>query len=157
MTKLKDNVFMIIALVSALGFFCSCAHNGSMDTSLADAEVWELTITGGTQGKCSMFLRPSKGTENFYNVEAEFSGRIHNEPWGPGKLNFNLHGKSRKKDFKADMSGFVLMLEGQAAGTNVSVTGYAEGSLSETEGLGTWSVNYKFGVSEGQWRAVKVK
>ena len=160
MTNIK-RITTIAAFVFVFLFTCFNASvfaepKQPVDTGDAEEEIWELIITGDTESRCNMVLKQSKIEKDTYFVSGKFSGKIQDLQWGPGRIRCKLKGKSGKSIFVADLSGHADMDEGDAAGIHF-VSGKLKGTLSKSQGFGTWQVEHGFGSPSGQWTAKRIR
>ena len=157
MNNIRAKIVLVVSLVLAMIYFPGCVHKEATVIEDAHQEIWDLRISGDTKGRCTMVLRQSKTKKGFYSVSAEFSGKIEDKGWGAGILNFKLEGKTRKDVFTSDIGGLVDMMDGDAAGSSFNVLGKMNGSLSESQGSGTWSVTHAHGAPGGKWEASRIR
>ena len=68
----------------------------------------------------------------------------------------NLKGKTGKSVFVADLRGHADMDEGEAAGVYF-ISGKIKGTLSKSQGFGTWHVEHEFGSPSGEWTAKRIE
>ncbi len=50
MTSLNSRFIVALLLVFSLSYIFSCAHGEQFDPGDTEVEIWELQLTGGTQG-----------------------------------------------------------------------------------------------------------
>ncbi len=157
MNKVRQKWKVFFLSLVAFSFFSASAFAGPKDHAGAQVEVWELQISGDTEGKCDLFLKRSETEKDVYFVTGKFSGKIEDTQWGAGRLDCKLTGKTRKSDFSIDWKGFANMQDGDAADMSLPVTGKAKGSLTESEGSGTWSCTHEWGMISGKWTVKKIR
>jgi len=152
MNRFKQKLIVVFLFVFALGSFYSCAHKEAADVMDTEAEIWELQLTGETKGKLKMMLKREEIEKDIYSIAGKFSGRIEDHIGGRGKLECKFEGKIEKNTLLADFTGYADM---QNAG--VSVDGTIKGTISKSQGSGTWSMTHSEGSSAGEWTIKIIK
>lgn len=146
--KVTKTVFVMVLLLFWLG--------QAVSVLAAEQERWELTISGDTNAKCEMVLIQSKTGQGIYIVTGNFRGEVFDKRWGAGYVRCKLKGKTGKSAFKATITGYADMKEGEAIGT-YALQGRAEGTLSSSTGSGTWAVDHQYGAHSGNWSAKQIE
>ncbi len=154
MTTIAAFVFVFLFTCFSVSVFAEPKQ--PVDTGDAEEEIWELVVTGDTESKCNMVLKQSKIEKDTYFVSGKISGKIQDLRWGAGHITFKLKGKTGKSIFVAGLSGHADMDEGEAAGVYF-VYGKLKGTLSKSQGFGTWQVEHEFGSPSGEWTAKRIK
>ena len=144
---------VVMSLSPATGYGQNVQLAGSGD---AQEEIWELVITGETEATCNMVLKKVENEVDTYTVTGKFKGELMDAIWGAGTLRCKLKGKTKKSVFVAQISGQAYMRDGHAAGVH-SLWAKLRGSLSRSQGFGTWSVQHEHGSPSGKWTAKKIR
>lgn len=152
MNRFKQRFMVIFMPMLLLNYFVACAHKETTETAGIQAEVWELKITGDTEGTLKMVLRRAEIKRDTYSIAGEFSGNIIDHIGGQGQCVCKFKGKIEKNILSADFYGPAMM-----AGIGVQLTGTIKGNVSDSEGLGTFSLIHSMGSSDGEWTIKKIK
>lgn len=152
MNRFKQKLIVVFLFVFALSSFYSCAHKEAADVIDTEAEIWELQITGETTGKLKMMLKREEIQKDIYSMAGKFSGRIKDHIGGRGKLECKLEGKIEKNTLLASFTGYADMEE-----AGVRVDGTIKGTISKSQGFGTWSMAHSEGSSAGEWTIKIIK
>jgi hypothetical protein len=150
MTKFRKVLMVVLFLVFVLNCSFALAHQDPADASDAKAEVWELQLTGDTEGTLELVLRRAKIEKDIYSIKGEFSGNIIDHVGGQGKCVCQLKGIIYKNVVMADFNGPV-----ETADTEVDLKGTMKGTISDTKGFGTFSLTHSMGISDGEWTIKK--
>jgi hypothetical protein len=150
MSRFTQKLIVVFLFVFALSSFYSCAHKEPVDIIDTEAEIWELQITGDTEGKLKMMLTRERIEKDIYSIAGNFSGRIKDHIGGTGELQCKLRGKIEKNIFLGDFAGPADM-----GVMSVYVQGTMKGAISKSQGFGTWSLTHQAGSSAGEW-AIKI-
>jgi hypothetical protein len=143
---------MVVLLpVFVLNCFFALAHQDPADNSDAKDEVWELQLTGGTEGTLKLVLRRAKIEKDIYSIYGEFSGNIIDQIGGQGECICKFKGKIEKNILSADFYG-----PGVMADTDVELRGTIKGTISDFQGSGTFSLIHSMGFSDGEWTIMKI-
>ena len=148
--KLEFTVMFLIAL--ALNYFFACAHKEPTETGDAEVEIWELQLTGGTQGNLNMRIKRTKIENGVYALTGKLYGKIDDHIGGKGEADYKLEGKIEKDVFKASFSGHSEMAEGPS-----DVSGRMRGTISKSQGSGTWNALHALGSSAGSYTMKKIR
>ena len=57
MTRLNSRSIVVLLLVFSLSYLFSCAHGEQSDPWNTEVEIWELQLTGGTQGNLNILSK----------------------------------------------------------------------------------------------------
>jgi hypothetical protein len=112
MTSLNSRSKLGLLLVFALSYLFSCAHGEQIDPRDPEVEIWELQLTGGTQGNLNMLIKRTKIGNDIYVIAGKFYGKIHDHIGGKGEADYKLEGRIEGDFFKASFSGHSEMAEG---------------------------------------------
>ncbi len=140
----KRRLMVPILALFALSWFYSYVNG-------AEAEIWELQLAGDMKGKLKMTLKQTKIEEEGYAIAGEFSGRVQDYEAGRGRLKCKLKGKIEKGVFVADFTGYADLA------VNVPVHGDVKGTISESQGAGTWGLTHSQGSRTGEWTMKRIK
>jgi len=155
MNKLRKRINVMSLVLCALIPLSFSAHKELIVHAEDDFEIWDLKLSGMTEGKCKMFLKRTLIKKDEYKISGRFSGAIEDDQWGTGLLNCNLQGTIRKNNILVEMMCMSEFQDGDASGFAVQAPGEMEGTFSKSQGFGTYSVLHEFGSSSGKWTAVK--
>ena len=151
MKRLRHELTVLFLFVFALNSFYSCAaRNERIDT---ETEIWEFQMTGQTEGKLEMMLKQVEIEKDISSIAGKFSGKIRDHYGGMGWLSCKLKGKIEKNIFLADFTGYADVTKGR-----VSVWGAMRGTVSNSQGSGTWGLKVSRGsASSGEWTIKKIR
>lgn len=138
-------VFALLLLLN------SCAHNEPTMLE-ADAEVWEMQITGGTSGKYNVLMIRTENQKGIHPVRGEFSGMATDRIGGRGMVKCKFDGQITNGDFKSNFTGTGDMVRGA-----VLIDGSLWGTLSDTEGRGKYYLSHQEGHSDGEWIMKRIR
>lgn len=133
-------------------FYSYAADKEPTDIIDTKAEIWELQMTGQTKGTLKMVLKPVQTEKDICSIAGEFSGRIRDHLGGIGKVRCKLKGKIEKDSFLADFTGPADMRM-----CNVVVRGTMRGTVSKSQGSGTYRLRHARGSSSGKWTIKKIR
>ena len=77
-------VLLSLFALFALNFFFSCAHNEPMRTEGTEVEIWDLRLTGDTQGNIRMLLERTEIEKGIYAIAGKLKGKIDDHVGGIG-------------------------------------------------------------------------
>lgn len=117
----------------------------------AETETWELQLTGEMKGTLKMILKRAQSETEIYSIAGKFSGKIHDYEGGLGRLSCKLKGKIEKGVFVASFTGYADLA------VNVRVKGTMKGTVSKSQGFGTWSLKHSQGSRAGEWTTKRLK
>ena len=117
----------------------------------SDVELWEMKLTGDTVGVFKLQLKRVKTEKGFHNISGKFSGTMNDRTFGQGKMTMKLKGKIENDALRAKLSGSASVSDG-----HVSLRGTMKGTLSETQGFGTWSMTHDWGSPKGEWTMKRI-
>ena len=146
MTKIASQILVVILVVVLAICFFACSPKQSIETEEADAEIWELQLTGEVVGSLKMVLTRIKIGNEIYTVTGKISGRLKDYRAGTGTGNYKLEGKIEKGVFKANFSGSSDMEVGPSP-----TSGRLNGTVYKSQGSGRYSVLHAFGSSHGDY------
>jgi hypothetical protein len=135
-----------------MSYLFSCAHGNQVDPEDPEIEIWELQLTGQTQGTLYMLIKRTEIENGIYGIAGKFYGKINDHIGGRGEADYKLEGKIEGDSFKASFSGHSEMAEGPS-----SVDGRMNGTISESQGSGTWSALHALGPSNGRYMMKKIR
>jgi hypothetical protein len=118
-----------------MSFFFACRYKTPSDDLDAKFEIWELEISGNTEGKLTMMIKRIQIGEDKYSISGKISGMIKDYRWGISDADYKLKGKINNKLIEASFSGSSNMAEGPS-----TVSGKMSGTISMSEGSGIWEV-----------------
>ena len=150
MTKLRQVLTVVLFLVFVLNCFLALAHQDAADASDAKGEIWELQLTGDTEGTLKLVLWRAKIEKDIYSIKGKFSGSIIDHVGGQGECVFQLKGIINKNVVLADFNGPV-----ETADTEADIRGTLKGTISDIQGFGTFSLIHSMGISDGEWSIKK--
>ena len=96
MNKLRKRINVMSLVLCALIPLSISAHKEVIVHAEDDFEIWDLKLSGMTEGKCKMFLKQTLIKKDKYKITGRFSGAIEDYHGGTGLLNCNLQGTIRK-------------------------------------------------------------
>jgi hypothetical protein len=153
MKRFKNKLIAVFLFVLALSsFHSSAAHKEPIDIVDTEAETWELQLTGHTKGTLKMTLRRGEIQKHICPIAGEFSGRIEDHIGGTGELRCKLEGKIEKNFLRAYITGHADMEK-----EPVLLSGTMKGTISQSEGLGTYRIAHPRGSSTGKWTLRKIE
>ena len=150
MTRLNSRFNTLFLLVFSMGYLFSCAHGDQIDPGDPEVEIWELQLTGQTQGTLSMLIKRTKIENDIYAIAGKFYGKIDDHIGGKGEADYKLEGRIEGDFFKASFSGHSEMAEGPSY-----VSGSMNGTISKSQGSGTWRALHSLGPSTGKYTMKK--
>ena len=150
MTRFNSRFNALLLLVFSMSYLFSCAHGDQIDPGDPEVEIWELQLTGQTQGTLSMLIKRTKIQNDIYVIAGKFFGKIHDHIGGKGEADYTLEGKIEGDFFKASFAGHSEMAEGPS-----HVSGSINGTISESQGSGTWRALHALGPSTGKYTMKK--
>jgi len=152
MSDLKAKHIGFYLFVFALSYFVACAHQQPIDPKDKDVEVWELKLSGQTEGKLEMMMKRTEISEGMYSIIGKISGEIDDHRAGSGEADFNFKGKIENNVFSVNIGGQAEMTEGPS-----SVVGKMNGTFETGQGSGHWTVSHALGISSGKYVMVKLR
>jgi hypothetical protein len=152
MARLKLKFIVMFLFVLALNYFFACAHKEPAETENTEVEIWELQLTGGTQGNLNMLIKRTKIENDIYAIAGKLYGKIEDHIGGTGEADYKLEGKIERDVFKASFSGHSEMAEGPS-----DVSGRMRGTVSNSLGSGTWNAIHSLGSSAGKYTMKKIR
>lgn len=150
MSRLNSRFNAFLLYVFSIGCLFSCAHGDQIDPGGPEIEIWELQLTGQTQGTLSMLIKRTKIQNDIYVIAGKFYGKIHDHIGGKGEADYKLEGRIEGDFFKASFSGHSEMAEGPSY-----VNGSMKGTISKSQGSGTWRALHALGPSTGKYTMKK--
>lgn len=151
MTKLKHYLTVFFLFMLVPNCFFTCSHKPSIDIKDAEAEIWELHLTGEVVGKLKMLLTRIKIGNDIYSITGKISGRLKDYRAGTGTADYKLEGKIEKGIFKVNFSGSSNMEVGPSP-----TSGSISGTVFKSQGSGKYSVLHAFGSSHGYYIMKKI-
>ena len=137
---------LFIALV-----FVGCAATQTSVPEGVETESWQLELTEQTQGMLEMTLWRQEIHSGSFKVGGTITGKIEDHLGGTGNLKLSIDGTIENNILKAKLNGNAKLSEGPS-----SVTGTIKGTISHSEGLGTYSTKNKLGISAGNYKITKI-
>jgi hypothetical protein len=150
-TKLKQHLMVFFLFIFVPNCFFTCSHKQSIDIKEAEAEIWELQLTGEVVGKLKMLLTRIKIENDIYSITGKISGRLKDFRAGTGTADYKLEGTIEKGICKANFNGSSNMEVGHSP-TSGSITG----TVSKSQGSGKYSVLHALGSSYGYYTMKKI-
>jgi len=151
MDKFRHVFTVVLFAVFVLNCFFALARQNPANTSDAKGEVWKLQFRGDTEGTLKLVLRRAKIEKNIYSINGEFSGSIIDRIGGQAECVLKLKGIIYKDLLLADFSG-----PAETVDTVVDLKGSMKGTISDTQGFGTFSLIHSMGFSDGEWTIKKI-
>jgi len=143
---------ILIILIFAMTSFFACRNTAPSDDVDVKYEIWEIALSGNTEGKLTMNLRLIQIGTDTYSISGNMSGGIKDYKWGSGDADYKFKGKVVNKLIELTLSGSSNMAEGPS-----TVSGKMNGAISMLEGSGTWEVLiHARGKSEGTFTMKKL-
>lgn len=152
MNRVKQWLTLVFLIAFLPNCFFACAHKEVIETTASGAETWKLQLTGQTEGTLELILERAKIEGDSCSVTGKFSGPAVDYHGGAGELRCKLEGTIERNKILADFSG---TFTGSEPGT-VFITGTMRGTISESQGSGTWSIKHALGSSAGEWAITKI-
>ena len=146
MTRLNSRFKLGLLLVFSLSYLFSCAHGEQIDPGDPEVEIWELQLTGGTQGNLNMLIKRTKIENDIYAIAGKFYGKIEDHKGGAGEADYKFEGRIEGDFFKASFSGHSEMAEGPSY-----VSGSMNGTIIKSQGSGTYRALHSLGPSTGKY------
>ncbi|MGD8667296.1 MAG: hypothetical protein PVG59_19340 [Desulfobacterales bacterium] len=134
-TSLALNLNLLIIIVFTWAFFQACRSDSLSNNRDSDTEIWEIELSGNTEGKLQMRLEKKKIGTAKYSISGRLYGTINDYRWGIGEADYKLSGTIENQSIKASFSGLSDMAEGPS-GSN----GNFSGTLSDSQGSGIWKI-----------------
>jgi hypothetical protein len=150
MSRLNSRFNAFLLFVFSIGCLFSCVHGDQIDPEDTQVEIWELQLTGQTQGTLSMLIKRTKIQNDIYVIAGKFYGEIDDHIGGKGEADYKLEGRIEGDIFKASFSGHSEMAEGPSY-----VNGSMNGTIFKSQGSGTWSASHSLGPSSGKYTMKK--
>lgn len=151
MNRVKQRLTVVFLIVFLPYYFLGCAHEDTTGSAGARLEIWELQLTGQTRGTVEFRLQREKIEKDRYLINGRLFGSvIDHQAGGPSDLRCKLKGKIERNEMMADLTGH---LSGTEIGA-LRVAGKMLGTISESQGSGTWSITHSHGSSVGEWTAL---
>lgn len=152
MTIVKPKFIVVLLSLFAVNFFFSCAHKEPKKTEATDVEIWDLQLTGDTQGNIRMLLERTEIEKGIYAIAGKLNGKIDDHIGGIGEADYKLEGRIEKDRFKVRFSGYSGMAEGPS-----HVSGDLTGTVFNSQGSGTWRALHAQGFSAGKYTMKKIR
>ena len=137
-------------MVFSLSYLFSCAHGEQIDPGDTEVEIWELQLTGETQGIINMLLKKTEVENGVYAIVGKLCGKIDDHIGGKGEADYKLEGRIEGDFFKASFSGHSEMAEGPSY-----VSGSMSGTIIKSQGSGTYRALHSLGQSTGKYTMKK--
>ena len=150
MTRLNSRFIAGLLLVFSLSYLFSCAHGEQIDPGDTEVEIWELQLTGETQGIINMLLKKTEVENGVYAIVGKLCGKIDDHIGGKGEADYKLEGRIEGDFFKASFSGHSEMAEGPSY-----VSGSMSGTIIKSQGSGTYRALHSLGPSTGKYTMKK--
>lgn len=110
---------------------------------------WTGEITGMAQGKMALSITHMDGNQNYQKVKGKLELQVESAAGYSGEVKGRLKGEIKNGEFKGTFSGWA---------EEVSCYGVFIGTLSETSGAGTWTIDARdesAGRFTGDWTLKK--
>ena len=150
MTRLNLRFIAGLLFVFSMSYLFSCAHGEQIDPGDTQVEIWELQLTGETQGIINMLIKRTKIENDIYAIVGKLCGKIDDHIGGKGEADYKLEGRIEGDFFKASFSGHSEMAEGPSY-----VSGSMRGTIINSQGSGTYSALHSLGPSSGKYTMKK--
>lgn len=127
--------------------------NASSDQRLSNAptQIWAGEVTGMAYGKLVLNAWEVEGTENEFTVKSRVKVKLKNTGgFGSGDLMGTIKGKIKDGLLQAKFSGTAYVSDGSS-----QVFGNVIGTLSGTQGFGTYNLTSRVGQYKGKWTIEK--
>lgn len=145
MIKMKETLivcFCIIVSLNALG----CANMAPSVAKDAETEIWQLEFSGQTRGNLELTLHRVETQMGVYSVSGTLVGEVEDHLGGSGEADFALKGIIKDGVLKSSLNGSAAVAEGLS-----STDGTLQGTISDLEGSGTWTIMHTLGSSSGNY------
>ncbi|MBT8356333.1 MAG: hypothetical protein HKO79_12455 [Desulfobacterales bacterium] len=152
MSNLKQKHLIFFILFFALTYFSACVHQQQIDPKDTNVEVWELKLSGQTEGKLEMLMKRDEIGEGIYSIIGKISGTIDDHRGGLGDADYKFNGKIENNAFSIHLGGHSEMAEGPS-----SIIGKLNGIVELSKGSGQWVVTHALGSSTGKYVMVKLR
>jgi hypothetical protein len=151
MNRFKRNLVMLSLFLFGLSSFYSCAHKEPIGGGNTKVEPWELQLTGETVGTLKMLLERTEVKKGGYAITGKISGAIRDHIGGQGEAGYKLKGKIDNNVLVATLNGHSEMSTGF-----IFTSGSMRGTVSKSQGSGTWSIRHAGGWSAGEYTMKKI-
>jgi hypothetical protein len=152
MLNLKHKHIGLLLFFFVISYFFACAHQKPVDPTDKDLEVWQLKLSGQTEGELEMLMKLVEVGGGMYSIIGKISGAINDHRGGSGEANFKFKGKIENNVFSAHLSGHSEMREGPSI-----IVGEMRGTFEILQGAGNWTVSHALGISTGKYVMVKLR
>ena len=140
-----------VSLFICILFPFSITITGPDYASEIDVEIWELKLSGDTEGVFEMQMKRVKNEKGLSEISGRFSGPMNDRIFGRGEMICRLKGNIENDAFSAKINGFAEVTMGM-----VSLSGTLRGTVLESSGVGSWKIIHDWGSPEGKWVIKKI-
>ena len=156
----KNIVLMFVVSIFAINQFyahlcCDSADAGDLES--VKEEVWELHLTGDWEAKFEILCKKASPEEGVFVLSGKFSGSVEDSQWGNLDIRLKIEGEDDRSSFIAVLSGDVTGTESAASTYRGSVKGKLKGTLSHSQGSGTYGIIHNLGAPSGEWTLKKIR
>jgi hypothetical protein len=149
MLYLKSKAILVFVFIL---FTFSITFTGRYYASEIENEIWELKLTGDTEGIFEIKIKRVKNEKGLNEISGKFSGPMTDRIFGRGEMICRLNGQIEHEAFSAKISGFAEVTMGM-----VSISGTLRGTVLESSGVGSWKIIHDWGSPEGKWVIKKIR
>jgi hypothetical protein len=138
--------FSILAFLLLLGCASTQIEPGTV------AEMWEGKVTGMIDGDIKFSIARIAEENNVFSLKGNMVMKAQEIAggYGEGRISCSIKGKIKNGVMNARLFGRAKVSEGTA-----DVSGDLVGTISRTQGFGTWTLSHVEGVHSGKWTAEK--
>ncbi len=144
----KPNAVLLRTCVFFLLLFAGAGLDYASDV---EVEIWELKLTGDTEGVFIMQVKRVNKEKGRTEISGKFSGSMNDLIFGRGEMLCRLKGKIENEAFEGKINGFAEVTMGM-----VSLSGTLRGTVLESSGVGSWKIIHDMGLPEGKWVIKKI-
>ncbi len=160
MNNLRQKLILaLVIFIFAITSFHTHVYSDSInaaDLTGAKEEVWELQLKGEWKAKFKVVFKKASPEKDVFILSGKFAGKIDDSQWGNLDTRLKLEGKSENNSFVAVLSGHVAGTESTAASYSGLVKGKFKGTLSNSQGSGTYEIIHNWGAPGGEWTLKKI-
>ncbi len=155
MINLKPKLMLSFLIVFVPFSIFTCSPKKSIDINEAEAEagaeIWELQVTGESEGNLKMLLWRIKIENDIYSITGKISGKIKDHRSGTGTVDYKLEGRIERGNLKANLRGIAKMGAG-----HVPSTSRISGKIFNSKGWGQYTSAAALGSSHGYYIMRKI-
>jgi hypothetical protein len=151
MANLIHKFILVLICLAISNYLFACTTNTPVKNKQVAVEIWQIELTGQTEGKLKMVLKLSNSENDIHSFKGKLTGPIKDYQGGMGDADYKLRGKINKDVFTANIGGHADMAAGPS-----SVNGKMQGKIVGSQGSGTWRVIHALGLSSGKYTMKKI-